>query len=70
MSVESAEGPVEAGYVDRHAEARADGVLGDAARKVGRANASGKSQPWEWFEFVIHEEGFEVGGGVLAIGER
>src|SRR6202035_1739944 len=48
----------------------ADGVLGHSARKVGRTNAGGKSQPWNWFELVIQEEGCQAAGRVFAVGER
>src|ERR1035438_5359443 len=41
VAVESAEGPVEMGYVESEAEARADRALGNSARKVRGTHACG-----------------------------
>src|SRR5579863_272984 len=66
VAVESAEGPVDAGKVDRETEAWADGAFALSGRKVSGAHASGESEPRDWFEFVIQEEGCEAAGWVLA----
>src|SRR5579883_344006 len=63
VSVEGAKNPVELGHADGATNARAGGVLDDAAGKVGLANAGVYGDPLAEFRLV-----FQVDGGKAAIG--
>ena len=68
VTVEGAEGPAKTGDRDRCTEARADGVLRNtAAGKICGADAGGKSQPGERFEFFVEEKSREAAGRRLTI---
>ena len=79
VSVEGAEGPVEAGMV-RVAPKRglmavsSTGGRGGSRQRIafgetGGAHAGGEREPGKGLELVIDVEGFEIGGGTLGIGE-
>src|SRR6202790_3849266 len=70
VAVEGAEGPIQAGDIQRCAETRTDGVLRHSAAEVRGAHSRGKRQPGHWFEFVVDEESFQTAGSRIALGKR
>ena len=64
VTVESAEGPVQARDGEGCAEARADRVFSESvvARKVRRAHACREGQPGKRLELVVEEKGRETAG--------
>src|SRR6202140_5270241 len=70
VAVEGAEGPIQAGDIQRCAETRTDGGLCHSAAEVRGAHSRGKRQPGNWFEFVVDEECFQTAGSEITFGKR
>jgi hypothetical protein len=65
VAVRGAKGPLEARHVERHAEARADRILGNPAGKVSGPHAGGKNEPRCGLELVIDEKCGQPSGRIL-----
>src|SRR6202166_3497267 len=70
VAVEGAEGPIQAGDIQRCAETRTDGGLCHSAAEVRGAHSRGKRQPGNWFEFVVDEESFQTTRSRIVLGKR
>src|ERR1700674_1063419 len=70
VAVEGAEGPIQAGDIQRCAETRTDRVLRHSAAEMRGAHPRGKRQPGNWFEFVVDEESFQTTGSEITFGKR
>src|ERR1700704_3659400 len=69
VAVEGAEGPIQAGDIQRCPETRTDGVLRRPAAEVRGAHSRGKRQPGNWFELVVDEESFQTATGEITFGK-
>ena len=67
VAVEGAEGPVQMRNSERCAEARADGIFGNASGEMRGANSGHQRQPGSDLEFVVKEECRQAAGSGVSV---